>query len=59
MQHPWIVHIPVVEPPLALQLIEPDGFPNVHAAMASEDQFRFWLDTVLDGIQARVDRRAS
>jgi AcrR family transcriptional regulator len=48
------------------QLIDPEHFPGVHAAMLSgslqdegdfaEDEFRFGLDTVLDGIQARVDR---
>ncbi|MCW2542436.1 MAG: hypothetical protein JWN95_4161 [Frankiales bacterium] len=48
------------------QLIDPDGFPNVYAAFMSgslqdegdfaEEEFQFGLQTVLDGIEARIER---
>jgi AcrR family transcriptional regulator len=50
------------------ELIDPDNFPGVHAALVSgsladegdfaEEEFRFGLDTVLDGIAARIARLA-
>jgi hypothetical protein len=51
------------------QLIDPDGFPSITAAMVSgslqdesdfaEDEFRFGLSTVLDGIEALIGRRTA
>jgi AcrR family transcriptional regulator len=51
------------------QLIDPDGFPAITAALVSgslqdagdfaEDEFRFGLRTVLDGIEALIGRRTA
>jgi AcrR family transcriptional regulator len=49
------------------QLIDEDAFPGIHAALLSgslqdegdfaEEEFRFGLQTVLDGMEARITRR--